>query len=126
MAERINVNLSNSELTAVVEEHAARNELLVAELHSRGVDSKTPRSVELHFWAPDQRSAALLGKALYDRGYLLLSLNRASEASAGLTWNVEAGITLSVERIVDRELTRELVELAANYSCQYDGWGTLC
>ncbi len=116
--------MTEDDLKTALDAHQMRNESLVSELRTKKIDLERPRSVELNFWAPNQQSAALLGKALYERGYLILVLAPAKQAQEGRQWNVEVGANLSVNRVVSPEMTRELIELASRQSSEYDGWGT--
>jgi regulator of RNase E activity RraB len=101
--------------------HAARNAELLRNLRDKGVSLDAPQFVEHHFWAKGQRNAALLAKALYDRGYLVLVIS-PEEDDSGL-WDVEAGIEQSLAEAADPALTEELTRLAAQFDGVYDGWG---
>jgi hypothetical protein len=116
--------MPQDEIDIEVMAHDARNAALRADLENRGVDLQSPRSIELHFWSPNQRSAALLGKSLYDRGFLVLVLGPAVNAEGNRRWNLEVGANLPAERALDTAFTRDLVNLANQQSSEYDGWGT--
>jgi regulator of RNase E activity RraB len=116
--------MTDTYIQAAMDAHRQRNESLLSELQNRGVDPHVPRSIQLNFWSPDQRSAAFLAKALYERSYLVLVLSPAVNPAPGRQWNLEVGANMAVERAVSGELTRELIELASEQSSEYDGWGT--
>lgn len=116
--------MTPTDLRNALEAHRKRNDALIAGLRAKGVDLQKARSVELNFWAPSQQMAALLAKALYDRGYLVLVLAPANSPEDGRQWNLEVGANLALDRVASDELTAELVELASRQSSEYDGWGT--
>jgi regulator of RNase E activity RraB len=90
----------------------------------RGVDLGEQRDLEIHFWAWNQRNAALLAQELYRRGYLVLMLNPAKSAENPDLWSIEAEAKLTINQMVDEVFTDELLALASMFSAQYDGWGT--
>jgi regulator of RNase E activity RraB len=102
--------------------HASRNAALLEDLRRRGVDVGRPHSVEHHFWAGNQKSAALLAKRLYELGYLILVISPADEDGSKV-WNVEAGIQRTLADAGSERVTEELVRLAAQFDAIYDGWG---
>ncbi len=102
--------------------HAVRNAALLKDLRLRGVDVSLSHSVEHHFWARDQRSAALLAQRLYELGHLILVISPVDEDGSKM-WNVEAGIQRTLEDAGGERVTDELVRLAAQFGATYDGWG---
>ncbi len=115
----------NDDLDTLVRGHSLRNDELVRSLEVRGVDLKTPRSIEHHFWSKTQRDAALLANDLYKRGFMLLVLAPAARKDGSdYKWNVEAGVKDSVEHAVREDVVRDIVELATSRNSRYDGWGT--
>ncbi len=103
--------------------HERRNEELCQALADRGIDLEEARAVELHFWSAEQHDAALLAKALYGLGFLVLVI--APENSESMSrWNVEAGLREPVTLIASNEFTTRLIELALEHASEYDGWGT--
>jgi regulator of RNase E activity RraB len=103
--------------------HAERNAALLANLRKKGIRLDTPQSVEHHFWAEDQQSAALLAKELYGRGYLVLAISPADTEDGSKLWNVEAAIKRALSEAADPAVTEELVRLAGRFNATYDGWG---
>ena len=106
--------------------HAARNSELLQELRRKGAKLNMPQSVEHHFWADDQKSAASLARELYRRGFLVLVIAPVVDAEDGekRIWNVEAGVQRTLTQAADPAITEELVRLAAEFDATYDGWGT--
>jgi len=103
--------------------HQRRNDELCRTLADRGIDLEEARAAELHFWCPEQQDAALLAKALYQRGFLVLVI--APEQTDETTrWNVEAGLKEPVALIASNEFTTRMIELALEHASEYDGWGT--
>lgn len=102
--------------------HTARNAALLADLRLRGVDLSRPQSVEHHFWAASQKSAAFLAKRLYELGYLILVISPTDEQGSKV-WNVEAGIQRTLADAGSEAVTEDLVRLAAQFDAIYDGWG---
>ena len=115
--------LSDTTIRESLRGHEARNAKLLDDLKAKHADLATSRSIDHHFWAPDQRSAALLAKSLYDRGYLVLMISPA-ETKDGQLWNVEAGFKRSLVAAASAGVTEELVTLAAQFDAEYDGWGS--
>lgn len=103
--------------------HAERNASLLQDLKRKGAQLDAPRSIEHHFWADDQMSAALLAKKLYGLGYLVLVISPTEDDGSRL-WNVEAGFDRSLEDAGSERVTEDLVRLAAQFDATYDGWGT--
>ena len=106
--------------------HEARNAALLEKLTENGVTLEEARPVDHHFWAPDQNSAALLAKALYERQYLVTAIGPAHEEGQAEVWDVSTQITRSPREAASSSLSEELVRLAAEFGATYDGWGTLC
>lgn len=104
--------------------HCRRNAKLIDNLKSDGIDLDCARSIELHFWANSQDTAVQLARSFYERGMLVLQLSPAVDAQEAELWNVEAGIRKSIREVVDRAFTTELVLMANEHKCAYDGWGT--
>ena len=104
--------------------HKLRNLELQENLIRKGVVLDDPQAIELHFWSAEQRDATLLGRALYQCGFLILVLAPHEQENGSVIWNVEAGIKEPISRIVTPDFTERMVRLAADHSSEYDGWGT--
>jgi hypothetical protein len=104
--------------------HVARNASLRRVFMEKGVDLGEPRLIECHFWTWSQEDAAGLGESLKRRGFTILVQRPAAIADNPPRWNVEAGVTQSIELTMRREFTDELVRLADSFRGLYDGWGT--
>jgi regulator of RNase E activity RraB len=115
--------LNDSEIQESMAGHAERNAELLEHLRKKGVSLDTPQSVEHHFWAEDQQSAALLAKELYGRGYLVLVISPADTEDGSKLWNVEAGIKRTLGEAADSAVTEDLIRLAGRFNATYDGWG---
>jgi regulator of RNase E activity RraB len=107
-----------------IDAHSHRNQQLKIQLSQKGVDLNSPRSIELHFWAWNQKDASLLAKALYEKGLIILVLSPANIEDDPNCWNIEAGINKTIEEITDRSTTEELIKLADEFNAEFDGWGT--
>ena len=115
--------LNEAEIRESLAGHAARNAGLLKSIRGRGVDVAQAHSVEHHFWADTQESAALLAKELYGRGYLILVIAPVDDEDGSKMWNVEAGIRRTLEDSASARVTEDLVRLAARFDATYDGWG---
>jgi hypothetical protein len=104
--------------------HAERNKELLRVFAEKQVNLGEPRSIDLHFWAWNQPSAIGLAHQLYKRGFMLLILMPAGLPDDPERWNIEAGTKASITSVIAEEFTVELIELAANFGAEYDGWGT--
>ena len=102
--------------------HAARNRELVTLIVKKGADPTARRTIDLHFWAPDELSARRLIEALREFGLDKVVSNQ-TEADASV-WNVEGQILASVDYVVAELFVERLVTLAAAHEADFDGWGT--
>ena len=107
-----------------IEGHNHHNLALRDDLLQKGIVLDDPRAVELHFWSAEQRDAALLAKALYHSGFLILVLAPNEQEDGRVLWNVEAGLKEPVSKVISSEFTERMVRLAAEHSSEFDGWGT--
>ena len=104
--------------------HKQRNMELLKAFIEKKVNLDEPRSIDLHFWAWGQPNSVQLAHELYQKGLLILNLSPAYIDSDPERWNIEAGTKLSIAKVVDEVFTGELVDLAARFDANYDGWGT--
>jgi len=112
---------SDDEVTRAVEGHAARSASLLSRLGELGALLDAPRVIDCHFWAPTREVAGILVAKLLERGLSDLS---ATPPGSGGPWSVEGRLHESPEFVASRNVTEELVLLAAECGGQYDGWGT--
>ena len=115
--------LEDSAIRESLAGHAERNASLVEDLKRKGLQLDATRSIEHHFWADDQKSAALLGRKLYDLGYVILVMSPIENDDGSKLWNVEASFDRSLKDAASERVTEELVRLAAQFDATYDGWG---
>ena len=104
--------------------HRNRNRELRTEFERRKVDVNEPRPIEFHFWSWTQRDAALLGRSLYQMGFLVRRLAPAPTEDDPERWAVEAGAKIPIAQAIGDELADKLVNLAAAEDAVFDGWGT--
>ncbi len=116
--------MTEMEIQKSINANDARNTELLDAIRREGVSLDQPRSVDVHFWAPDQRRAALLARELYAGGFLVLVLAPCERTDGTQCWNVEAGVNRSPNEAAARATTEELVRLSARFESTYDGWGT--
>ncbi len=83
-----------------------------------------PRSIEHHFWAPNQSNAVLLAKSMYDRGSLVKLISPLELEGGGTIWGVDAEVLHSPRDAARATNAEEFVRLAAGFDSEYDGWGT--
>lgn len=115
--------ITSEEIQRFIEVHNRRNLDYRDKLIERGIWLDDPRSVELHFWADEQTGAALLAKALYQSGFLILMLAPSDQDDGNVRWSIQTGIKVPISRILSQEFTETMVRLAAEYSAEFDGWG---
>jgi hypothetical protein len=115
--------MSEQSVQSSVAAHEARNRELTKVFLGHGADLSCPRTIDLHFWAPDQQAAEDLAEALNLRG--LQDAFCKAPADSEKLWNVEAHATASVTQVTDRSFVEDLVRLAASCRSDFDGWGTL-
>jgi regulator of RNase E activity RraB len=123
-AMRIDMPISESEIEKLIRGHESRNQALRQTLLSKGVDPREPRMIECHFGAWGREDAASLSEALAARGFQITVQRPARSPKDPSVWNVEAAIRKSIDLTMRRELTEDLVRIAASCSAEYDGWGT--
>src|SRR5258706_5895672 len=115
---------NSDDIARSIEGHNRRNLALRDSLHQKGILLDDPRAVELHFWSTEQRDAALLARALYQSGFLILVLSPSEQENGSVLWNVEAGLKETISKGISSEFTEKMVRLAAGQSSEVDGWGT--
>lgn len=91
-------------------------------LEGKSVPLAEERPVDVHFWASSQRAAAVLGRKLYQMGFLVKLIAPIPQGDKE-RWSVEAGVRIAPEKMISDELTETLVRLAADDDAEYDGWG---
>jgi hypothetical protein len=121
---RDSVIMTEKAITKEIAGHRERNRELRAKFEERNVDLDDPRAIEFHFWAWSQRDAAVLGRTLYQMGFLLRLLAPAPGENDPDRWSVEAGTKIPLSQALGNELTEKLVKLAAAEDSVFDGWGT--
>lgn len=115
--------VTDDEIQSAIAAHRTRNAELRERLMQNGVGLAERRPVDVHFWANDQHDAALLGRELFKKGFLIKLLAPTHDADDS-RWNVEAGALVPPEQILGDQLTEQLVRLAADCGAVYDGWAT--
>jgi|DewCreStandDraft_4_1066084.scaffolds.fasta_scaffold17484_4 regulator of RNase E activity RraB len=104
--------------------HRQRNAELRQVLLSKGINLSEQRPVDVHFWTWSQRDAAVLGRELFKKGFLVKLLSPSPTPENEERWVVEAGALIVPDEILGDEFTEGMVRLAAQCEGTYDGWGT--
>jgi hypothetical protein len=118
------VTMSQKSIDQELNGHRERNRALRAKFEERKVDLAEARSIEFQFWAWTQRDAAVLGRALYQMGFLLRLLAPAPKPNDPERWSVEAGAKIPLTQALGDELAEKLIKLASDEDAVFDGWGT--
>jgi regulator of RNase E activity RraB len=105
-----------------LEDLRVRNKTLLESLRSKRVVLDQHRQVEHHFWAASQKSAALLARELYVRGFLVLKI--APSEGDPPEWSIDAERKSTALQAASEDTVREMVDLARRFEAIYDGWGT--
>jgi regulator of RNase E activity RraB len=105
-----------------LEDLRVRNKALLESLRGKRVALDQHRQVEHHFWAASQKSAALLARELYVRGFLVLKI--APSDGDPPEWGIDAERKSTALQAASEETVREMVDLARRFESIYDGWGT--
>jgi hypothetical protein len=105
-------------------EHRQRNAELQKVLVAKNIDLKERRPIDVHFWAWSQRDAAVIGRDLFKRGFLVKLIAPSPQPGDEERWGVEAGALIVPEEILGDEFTEGMVRLASTQDGTYDGWGT--
>jgi hypothetical protein len=115
---------SEAELEKIIEAHEARNNALRQIFIDRRVDLTEPRLIECHFWASNEKESAGLAQDLTRLGFAVTGLQAVKSSNDPDLWYIESAIQQSIDLMMRREFTGELVRRAARHSGKYDGWGT--
>ena len=118
------VTMSRKSIAKQLSGHQERNRELRATFEQKDVDLNEPRPIEFHFWAWTQRDAAVLGRSLYQMGFLVRLLAPAPKDDDPDRWAVESGAKIALTKALGDELAEKLVKLAAAEDAVFDGWGT--
>jgi hypothetical protein len=116
--------MMSEETAEAILRHRHRNQSLKRLFEEKGINLDEPRPTDFHFWAWSQRDAAVLGKRLYEMGFLIRLLAPASIENDPDRWSVEAGAKIPLAESLGDSLTEKLVHLAAAEDAVFDGWGT--
>jgi hypothetical protein len=95
-----------------------RNAALLARLEEKGLDLTKHRPTDVVFLAGTQHDAAVLGRELSQRGFLISLLAPREEK-----WVLEAGALIVTGEALGEQFTEAMVQLAARHEAHYDGWG---
>lgn len=115
--------IHSEDIQRFIEVHNRRNLEYRDRLIERGIWLDEARPVELHFWADDQMGAALLARALYQSGFLILMLAPSDQEDGTVRWSIQTGLKVPIARVLSPEFTETMVRLAAEHSSEFDGWG---
>jgi regulator of ribonuclease activity B len=116
--------MTEEEIKKLTSEHRERNRELGAHFKAHDVDLLVARPIEFHFWAWNQRDAAVLARGLYEMGFLIRLLAPAPTGDDADRWTVEAGAKIPLEQALGEGLTDKLIRLAGQDDAVFDGWGT--
>ena len=116
--------MTQAEIQEAVAGHHARNMELLRQLQEREVSFDEWRTIEHHFWAPSHREAALLARALYSKGHLVITICPTDMHDGTKCWNVETERQESVLQATRGDVIEEFVRMADSLNAVYDGWGT--
>jgi regulator of RNase E activity RraB len=103
-----NMMLDQNSIESAVATAKARNTKLMKQLLGHGVDPKQTRSIDHEF-----------AKA-FDCDYG----DCEPQSDGSISWWLEASSDLSPDSVCSDEFITEMVTLAAQFGCSYDGWGT--
>src|SRR3954463_2383591 len=121
---RTSAQMNEAEIIKQIQAHQLRNQALLENLKSRGIDLREKRQIDCHFWSWDEMKMRALENELNTRGFRTLRFGLARDRSDPELRNLESAIDQSVDLTVRPEFTDELVRLSAQFSAVYDGWGT--
>ena len=100
------------EIASQIESHKRRSAGVLKKLEGLGVPLDAPRTVICNFWCTAQRDAAQLGKALYERTYIVLEMSRGVGPDGDPAWKLVVGITRSPRSAGGWEVMEMLIRLA--------------
>jgi hypothetical protein len=114
-------SLSESQIKEAIEGHLAQNRELEKLITEKGVDLTKTRTIDLHFWALNEKSAHDLALALDALGYPTSIKARVGNSEL---WNVESQVEASPLGVTAPFFVERLVRLAQDHGAEFDGWGT--
>lgn len=115
--------MDEKEVKNIIEGNVRRARELLKLIESQGVDIDLTHFCEHHFWVPTQEEASVLGRELYRRDFLVLTLCRVPTEDNSELWNVEAGRNGSPREAASSDSIEDLSRLGAKFNAEYDGWG---
>lgn len=95
-----------------------RNTALQSSLQQKGVDLSVHRPTDVVFLSGSQHDAAVLGRELYQRGFLISLLAPRDDR-----WALEAGALITTADALGEDFTQAMLQLAAQSGASYEGWG---
>lgn len=98
--------------------HMEKNAALRVRLADQGVDLSAHRPTDVVFHAETQHDAAVLGRELSQRGFLISLLSPQDGR-----WVLEAGALITTADALGEPFTQAMLQLAAQHGATYDGWG---
>src|SRR5215813_6661528 len=116
--------ISQEALAVELCRHHERNPELRVKFEQKETNLEESRPVEFYFCARSQRDAAVLGRSLYQLGFLIRQIAPAATDDDPERWLVEAGARISLHQALGDELAKKLIDLAAAEDATFDGWGT--
>lgn len=116
--------MKETEIKAIIQDHAVRNRALLDVIKSKGASTSEIRPIDHHFWANSQNEAALLAQKLYQQGFLISEIAPVTTTDNSELWNVEATLQHSPSEAAEHDTVERLTRLAAEFNAVYDGWGT--
>jgi hypothetical protein len=99
-----------------------RNVELLKTVAESGVALEQDRPIDCFFWSATEDGAKSLADELRLLGYRDVAMSPPNDRTD--LWSVQGQTTISPAAITNPVTVRELVEMAARHSSDFDGWGT--
>src|SRR5882724_5444416 len=105
----IGVTVAEERIVEAIRAHQNRNRALRHRFKRRKVSFDDPRPIDFHFWAWTQRDAAVVGRSLYQMGFLVRLLAPAPAENDPDRWIIEAGARIPLIQATGDELIEKMV-----------------
>ncbi len=103
-----------------VGEQLARNERLVELFEEQGGDLTAPRPIDFFFYTRSEADGKALAADLERIGLIEVIV---SPTESDDQWSVTGVKQASVREVIEQQFVTALVQAAATYLAEFDGWG---
>lgn len=115
--------LEEEQIKNSIDEHIRRNWEILKYLKGRGMELRSALLTEHHFMTKRQLEAGKLAILLEQKGFNIIEITPAETKEGDDGWAVVGEMEMTLEAAADPATTEDLIQLAATYDSNYEGWG---